>query len=633
MRSSVCVPPATCSGAGVDKPTLKLVVAGHVDHGKSTLVGRLLHDTGSFPEGYVEALRAASARRGMSFEWSFALDALQVERDQAVTVETTRRWLHMQGHDVLLIDAPGHREFIAKMITGAAVANAALLIVDVADGVQEQTRRHAHLLGLLGITRLIVAVNKMDLVGCDQARFETRRIEIDETLEVIGLTPMAVIPVIATDGGNLVRPSPHMSWYKGPTVVDILTVLAPAAQSSDHPLRLPLQDVYRVGQRRLYAGRIESGHLNVGDEILFSPSNKTAKVSGIEIWPQSLKEAVAGQSIGITIDRPLFVERGEVISHILEPPLLNRQFSAVVVWLGNQPLKAGQSYRMQLGTVEATVVVKAVERVVDTDDAVMRAAHELNHDEIGEIVVQTPRLLALDDSAHLSRTARFVLRDRCDVVAGGLTRLAALADLRPAPSSYFITPVTHRVTRELRTKRFGHGSGVLWFTGLSGAGKSTLAMAVEDNLFRKGYTSYVLDGDNIRGGLNADLGFQPRDRAENNRRVAEVAALFADAGFVCITAFISPFAVDRARARAVIGVGFHEIYIQADLATCERRDPRGLYRRARAGEIQEFTGISSAYEPPEIPDLVVDTANQSVEVSVEQIVRYIETNLRPTDQD
>lgn len=617
----------------MDAVPLKLVLVGHVDHGKSTLVGRLLHDTNSLLEGRVEALKAAAARRGVPFEWSFALDAMQAERDQAVTIETTRLWLRLPNRPVLLIDAPGHREFIAKMITGAAAADCALLIVDAAEGVQDQTRRHIHLLALLGIGQVIVAINKMDLVKFDAARFDARSAEIRSALATASLTAVAVIPVVAPDGDNLLTPSSRMAWYRGQTIVDFLSAMPITEAPHDLPLRFPIQDVYRTDQRRLYVGRVEAGRMRVGDQILFSPSNKVAHVKSIELWPATLKTVEAGRSIGITLDRPLFVERGEIVSHVDHAPLLNRRFRATMVWLGSRPLAQRQTFRMQIGTVDARVTIESIEKIFDTGRSNSRSGDTLERDEIGEVVLHSPRLLALDDANHVARTARFVLRDGNEVVGGGLTLLANTSDLRPAVSPTILSPVDHRVTSELRAQRTGHRGGVLWFTGLSGAGKSTLAMAVEEHLFRKGYSVYVLDGDNVRVGLNADLGFAPTDRVENIRRVGHLAALFADAGFICISAFISPYATDRAQARAAAGAAFHEIYIDADISTCERRDPKGLYKRARAGEIADFTGISSPYEPPEAPELVVDTARQPVEASIERIVNYVEKNfiLRGTD--
>jgi bifunctional enzyme CysN/CysC len=603
---------------------LKLVVAGHVDHGKSTLVGRLLHDTDSLPEGKIEELKAAAAQRGVPFEWSFTLDALQAERDQAVTIDAARCQLRLAGRDALLIDAPGHREFLAKMMTGASTADAALLVVDAAQGVQAETRRHAHLFHLLGIRTVVVALNKMDLVDFAESRFRERGAEIATALAALDLTSKAVVPVAAADGDNVAHRSSRMPWYQGPPLAEALAALPAALPPIEQPLRLPIQDVYRIDQRRLYAGRIESGRIAVGDEVLFSPSNKTARVTGIELWPAQLTEATAGRAVAITLDRPLFIERGEVASHLDARPVLAQHFRATLVWLGARPPRLGASYRLDLNTARAPVMIERIDRVLDTAQSVERQDKRLERDGIAEAMLKGPRLLALDDASRLPRSGRFVLREDGEVVAGGLVNLDGIADQRPAPAAAALTPVTHRVTREARTRRAGHRGGVLWFTGFSGAGKSTLAMAVEEHLFRKGYAVYVLDGDNVRGGLNADLGFRPADRVENIRRIGEVAALFADAGFICITAFISPYAADRARARAAAGAAFHEIHLNVDIATCERRDPKGLYRRARAGELAEFTGIAAPYEPPTAPELTVDTGALSIEASVELIVQHVE---------
>jgi bifunctional enzyme CysN/CysC len=609
-------------------PRLKLVMVGHVDHGKSTLIGRLLHETGALPRGKLEELQTASERRGVPLEWSFALDALQAERDQAVTIDTARFWLTLGGRDVVIIDAPGHREFLANMISGAAEADAAVLVVDAVEGLQEQTRRHAHLLRLLGFDQVAVAVNKLDLVGFAEARFHALAQEASALLEGFGMAAKHVLPVSARHGDNLAAPSARLPWYEGPTLADALVGFTAAAPAEAAPLRLPIQDVYRQDDRRILVGRIELGKIAAGDTLLFSPSNKIARVKSLESWPAPAPAvAAAGRSIGFTLDRPLFVERGEVASHVEAAPLLTNRFRATVFWLGAEPLRPGSECRLRFGTADAPVTVERIEGVIDTDSLTPSKARQVERDQVAEVTLRSPMLLALDDHARMPRTGRFVLRRHGATVGGGLVSLRGIADQRGAVSDAgdHLTPVAHKVARAMREQRFGHKGGVLWFTGLSGAGKSTLAMAVEQHLFRRGYAVYVLDGDNIRSGLSANLGFSPQDRVENIRRVGEVAALFADAGFLCITAFISPYRADRARARAAMPPGsFHEIYISADLATCERRDPKGLYRKARAGEIGEFTGITAPYEPPDAPSLVVDTAHEPLEACVERILAYVE---------
>jgi len=609
------------------QPPFKLVVVGHVDHGKSTLIGRLLHEAGALPRGKVEELQAISEKRGVPLEWSFALDSLQAERDQAVTIDTTRYWLRLRERDLVIIDAPGHREFLANMVSGAAEADGAILVIDAAEGVQEQTRRHAYLLRLLGFEQIAVVVNKVDLVDFAESRFRALESEARQLLAGLELKPRVVLPLSARQGENLASRGPRLSWYGGPTLIDAL-VEFPAADTADHgPLRLPIQDVYRQDDRRVLVGRIESGRVAVGDTVLFSPSNKLARVKSLEAWPgPGPSEAAAGRSVGLTLDRPLFVERGELASHATAAPLMTNRLRATLFWLDHKPLTVGDFYRFRYGTAEAQAVVEKIERVIDTNSLAPQTPTRLERDQVGQVVLRSPALLALDDHAKLACNGRFVLRVQDRTVAGGLVSLDGFADQRVSVTSEDgnLSPVGHKVTRHAREQRYGHKGGVLWFTGLSGAGKSTLAMAVEQTLFRKGYAVYVLDGDNIRSGLNANLGFSPADRVENIRRVGEVAALFADAGFLCITAFISPYRADRAKARAAAPLGgFHEIHIAADLATCEARDPKGLYRKARAGDIQEFTGISAPYEPPEAPALRVDTAGNSFDYCLDQILNYV----------
>ncbi|MFQ5773790.1 MAG: adenylyl-sulfate kinase [Kiloniellaceae bacterium] len=610
------------------RPALKIVIVGHVDHGKSTLIGRLLHDTGSLPPGKVEELKAVSARRGMALEWSFVLDAFQAERDQAVTIDTTQIWFKSALRDYVIIDAPGHREFLKNMVSGAASADAALLVVDAAEGVRETTRRHGYLLHLLGIRQVAVAINKMDLVDFDEGRFAEVAQEAARYLEGVGITPTAIVPVSAREGDNVAQGSLRTPWYEGPIVVQALDRLRSLTVAADQPLRFPVQDVYKFDHRRIVAGRVESGVLRVGDTLLFSPSNKTAKVRSIEAWnvADPPVEAHAGESIGITLDEQIFVERGEIASHVEHPPQLTTVFRATLFWLGREPLEPGKTYTLKLATQEGPVTVQSVEKIIDTDTLAARSASRVERNGVAEVLLRSRKVLALDESRTIPRCGRCVLADGYEIAGGGIISMEGYPDQRRALSvkATNLTAVEHRVAADSRAHRNGHCGGVLWFTGLSGAGKSTLAMEVEQLLFNKGYHVYVLDGDNVRRGLNVNLGFSPEDRAENIRRVGEVAGLFADAGFICITSFISPYQADRDRAREAAGEAFHEIYIQADLETCERRDPKGLYKRARAGEISEFTGVSAPYEPPLAPRLTVDTANHSVEECVQQILEYVE---------
>jgi bifunctional enzyme CysN/CysC len=614
---------------------LRIVIVGHVDHGKSTLVGRMFHDTGSLPDGKYESIKAMCERRGVPFEWAFLMDALQAERDQGITIDTSQIWFKTDARDYTIIDAPGHKEFLKNMISGAAQSDAALLIIDAAEGVREQSRRHGYLLHLLGIRQVAVAVNKMDLIDYEKDQFDLIEQEYRDYLTSIGVTPTFVIPVSARQGDFIVNESDKMPWYKGPTIVKALDSFMPNASPIDRPLRLPVQDIYKFDHRRIIAGRIEEGRFSVGDEIFFSPSNKKAKVKSIEYWStvpghQAPTEAVAGECVGITLDEQIFVERGELISHVESSPIETDVFRARIFWLGHEPMTKGKSYRIKLGTLEAPVTVQSIESIIDTSDLSNTSSNAVERNQVAEVVLRARRMLALDEFNEAPKTGRFVLIDKYDIAGGGIISMEGYADQRELITSRStnITRVEHGVTAEQRTFRNGHKGGVLWFTGLSGAGKSTVAVALEQKLFEKGYNVYVLDGDNVRHGLNANLSFSPEDRAENIRRVGEVAALFARAGVIVITSFISPYRSDRDRAREASGKDFHEIYVDADVATCEARDPKGLYKKARAGEIKDFTGISAPYEAPETPEMVIDTSSMPVDESVAMLVNYVETKFK-----
>ena len=618
---------------GALREHLKVAIVGHVDHGKSTLVGRLMHDTGSLPEGKLEAIRASCKLRGVDFEWAFLMDALQAERDQGVTIDTSQIWFRTDKRNYVIIDAPGHKEFLKNMVTGAAASDAAVLVIDAEEGVREQSRRHGYLLHLLGVRQIAVAVNKMDRVGYDRARFTAIEAEYNAYLSAIGVTPTHIIPVSARDGDNVVEASATMSWYDGPSVVEALDHFRVVTVPLDLPLRMPVQDVYRFDTRRIIAGRIEAGILRVGDRLLFSPSNASGKVRSIEAWNADapLVEAHAGASIGFTLDDQIYVQRGEVVSHEHEPPVETDVFRARLFWLGKRPLTKDARLKLRLNTSEAEVRVQSIEHVIDTGDLSVSASERVERNAVAEVILRSDRMLALDEFVNSAPTGRIVLVDRYDISGGGIISMQGYADQRTLVTvrSSNIQRVDHAVSTEARERRNGHLGGVLWFTGLSAAGKSTLALAVERRLFNLGYQVYVLDGDNVRHGLSADLGFSPEERAENIRRVGEVAALMNRAGMVVITAFISPYRSDRARARKAIGGSFHEVYVKADLRICEERDPKGLYARARRGEIQEFTGVSAPYEAPESPDLVVDTTDLDVDEGANFIVEYVRSYCQP----
>jgi len=607
---------------GTTRPQVRIVIVGHVDHGKSTLVGRLLHETGSLPEGKLEMLKAVSARRGMPFEWSFLLDALQTERDQGITIDTTQIRFRTNARDVVLIDAPGHAEFLRNMITGASQADGAVLIIDALEGVRDQTRRHGYLLHLLGIKQVVVVVNKMDRVDFAASRFTEISDEISAHLTGLGVNPAAIIPISARDGDGVKIHTPRIGWYRGPTVVEALDALEPARPLEALPLRLPVQAIYKFDDRRIVAGRIESGSLSAGDEIVIMPAGKIAKIKTVESWPVTPLTARqgAGRSVGITLDRELFVERGDVIAHVGQSPSDTRRLRARIFWLHDKPLAVGSAILVRLGTREARAVVVAIDKAVDPGElsSVENAAIGRNH--VGEIDISLAQPIAADAYANNPRLGRLVIELNGRIAGGGLV-LSVDAARRAAPVD--IVPVESALRPDERSARYRHNGAVVWLTGLPGAGKSTLARALERRLFSRGGSPILLDGDTLRAGLNGDLGFSPEDRSENIRRIAEVATHLARNGHIAIVAAVSPSRDDRAAARRIADTAFREIYVATPAEVCEERDPKGHYAKARAGALTGFTGIGNDYQPPETSELVIDTSTRPLTDATDEIERML----------
>jgi bifunctional enzyme CysN/CysC len=612
----------------------QLVIVGHADHGKSTFVGRLLYETGALPESKVQNIRAVSERRGQRMEWAFLLDAFQAERDQGITIDVSRIFFNTPKRQYVIIDAPGHKEFLKNMVTGAADAEGAFLMIDAKEGLQEQSRRHAYLLSLMGTHQVSILVTKMDLIDYDQQKFADIERDMRAYLKELGFTPRAVVPISAQgdEADNIVNRSTNMLWYTGPTVIELLDQLDPRPLNEQLPLRMPVQDVYRLDERRIIAGQVETGKVAVGDTLIFSPGGKTGKVKSIEGWGlvQNNQEATAGGAVGFMLDQQIFVERGDVASHMQDAPILTNVFRGNIFWFSDKPLKVGDTLKMKLATSENMVTVQSVDEVIDTEDLGGTGRAEVLRSEVAKVTLRSRSMIALDEATRSPLTGRFVMVDDFRIVGGGIISMDGYPDQRDQVTirGANLTASVTQVDQDVRWRRNGHKGAVFWMTGLSGAGKSTVAREAERVLFLKGFNVYVLDGDNVRGGLNANLGFSPEDRAENIRRVGEVAALFADAGTVCLASFISPYTADRDRARTAAGDMFHEVYVRADLETCEERDPKGLYKKARSGEIPDFTGISAPYDAPDAPDLDINTAELSVEEAVEKLVNYIEEQIQ-----
>ena len=635
---------------------LRVVFVGHVDHGKSTLIGRILHDTGSLPEGKIEEIKKACAAEGMEFEFAFLLDALLEEQKQNVTIDTTEIPFRTARRRYAIIDAPGHKEFLKNMITGASRADAAILVIGADEGVREQSRRHGYLLSMLGIRNLIVVVNKMDLVGYSEKRFREIEQDYRKFLQQLGLNAHTFIPASAREGENVARSSMKMKWYCAANVLEALDLLEPQKSDVDLPLRFCVQDVYRFDGRRIIAGRIETGTLRVGDELIFSPANKSSVVATIERWPQVILSGVegsrrasstvtqrdsstspgmtvvAGDSIGITLAEQIFVERGYVASHQNETPVETNRFHADLFWIVREPLRIGHFYDLRLATQEVKCQIVSIEQVMDSStlEKTSDAREQLQRNEIGRLAIQTRGPLVIDNYDRVPNLGRFVIVDDGKICGGGTIFGGVYTD-RTVAKSKNIFWTEEKITARERALRTGHRGAVIWLTGLSGAGKSTIAQSLERDLFHRGMHTYVLDGDNIRHGLTSNLGFSPDDRMENIRRVSEVAKLMADAGTVVITAFISPYRMDRRRAREIALEGnaeFIEVFVDAPLEVCEARDPKNLYKKARAGEIREFTGIDAPYEAPEDPEIVVHTDQQTVDESVATILEQLLPRLR-----
>lgn len=609
-------------------PKLRIVIVGHVDHGKSTLIGRLFHDTNSLPEGKMEQIRKASEAEGMEFEFAFLLDALLEEQAQNITIDTTQLPFRTAQREYVIIDAPGHKEFLKNMITGAASADAAVLLIDANEGIQEQSKRHAYLLSLLGIRQIVVAVNKMDLVGFRQERFAKVQADYTTFLEQLGIKPQHFVPISAKLGYHITEASAEMPWYQGPAILKALESFEIAAPPEGLPLRFVLQDIYRFDERRILAGRIEAGSLKVGDEIMFWPERKHSRIKSIEDWnaPETT-EASVGESVAITLEEQIFVERGQIGSSPDHGPAEGREIHASLFWLQDDPLPLNRPFTLKLGTQSVEARLVEISRVLDSSSLEPLAGSPaiLHKNEVADVRIRTRKPVAFDRHDRINETGRFVIVTGKRIGGGGIIREAEYEGTATEVTSDNLTWTISPVTREARAEHFGHKGAVLWLTGLSGSGKSTMATAVEGLLHRRGIASYILDGDNIRHGLGANLGFSPEDRSENIRRAAETASLMAEAGLVVICSLISPFQADRQRAREICvrnAIPFAEVYVNAPLEVCESRDPRGLYKKARSGEITNFTGIGSPYEAPEKPDLELRTAEHSMENCVRELTNF-----------
>lgn len=600
---------------------LRILACGAVDDGKSTLIGRMLYEAGAVPDDQRAALAVDSRRYGTThgeIDFSLLTDGLEAERERNITIDVAYRYMSTPGRDFIIADAPGHEQYTANMATGASQSELGIILVDAVLGLREQTFRHAAICSLLGIRRVVLAVNKMDRVGFAEARLQQIVEGFSPIARHLNLN-LAAIPLSARHGDNVVAASAAMPWYRGMTLLQFLESVE-IQEGDKSGLRLPIQTVSRLaGGERQYAGSIAAGALALGDRVKVASSGTEAIVQSLIGAEGPVEQAGRRAAVAFTLAPEIDLGRGDLLHSGRDAPVCSNHFSANVIWFGERALLAGRDYELRLGTSTSPVTVTAIRGKLDLLSGARVAATEILRDEIGICHLATPGAIAIDSYDHCPATGGFLMIDRItgDTVAAGMVRNAL-----DRGSNLVAQQLT--VDRPAREQLLGQKGAVLWFTGLSGAGKSTIADALERRLHAQRKLTILLDGDNVRLGLNRDLGFTEGDRVENLRRVAEVSRLMVDAGLIVLCSFISPFAADREMVRGRLAdIPFFEVFVDATLEICERRDPKGLYAKARRGEIRNFTGIDSAYERPIDPDLHLDTGACEVDELVDRVIRLL----------
>jgi len=606
-----------------EKSMLRFITCGSVDDGKSTLIGRLLWDSKMIFEDQLAALEADSKRvgtQGDAIDYALLLDGLQAEREQGITIDVAYRFFSTDKRKFIVADTPGHEQYTRNMVTGASTAEVAILLVDARKGVLTQTRRHSYLVSLVGIHNIVVAVNKMDLVDFSETRFHAICKEYKEFVEGLGYGQITYIPISALEGDNVIKDSNRTPWYQGPSLMNYLETVEAASNASNKPFRMWVQWVNRPNlDFRGFCGTVASGIVRPGDEVIVPSSGRKSKVARIVTMDGDLDEACAGQAVTLTLGDEIDISRGDMLSTPLDRPSHADQFEAKVVWMHEEALLPGRSYLLKAGSATSLAQISVLKHKINVNTLQREPAKTLSLNEIGVCNISISRALSFDAYAVNRNTGNFILIDRFTNATLG----AGMIDfpLRRAANIHW---QLIDIDKSIRAKLKGQKPMVLWFTGLSGTGKSTIANLVEKKLVSIGKHTYLLDGDNVRHGLNRDLGFTDADRVENIRRIAETAKLFVDAGLIVLTSFISPFKSERRLARELLEEGeFVEIFINTPLEICEQRDPKGLYKKARAGELPNFTGIDSDYETPENPEIVVETERKTAEEAAEEIVNKI----------
>ena len=606
-----------------DLDLLKFITCGSVDDGKSTLIGRLLFEAKCIFDDQVSSLKNESASygtQGSDIDYALLVDGLAAEREQGITIDVAYRFFNTDKRKFIVADTPGHEQYTRNMVTGASTTDLAVILIDARKGILEQSKRHAFICSLLGIKHVLLAVNKMDLVGYQQDTFNTIEHAFAEFAKQLNFDKVTAIPVSALKGDNIIARSSHMPWFKGPTLMAFLETVPTAKGLENHAFRMPVQWVNRPHlDFRGFSGTVAAGMIEVGEDIRILPSGSIAKVQDIILFDQHLPNANAGQAVTITLDKEVDASRGDMLVAAQAPCEVSDQFEVELVWMDQEQGFTGRSYGLQIGTNWVNAQITNIKHTINVNTLEHNAARALGLNDIAVVTLSLDKAVAFENFTDCQPLGSLILVDRFSnaTVAAGMIKHA----LRRSNN---VHKQALTVSKSERNQTNGHRGKVLWLTGLSGSGKSTIANILEQKLHQQGIRTYLLDGDNVRHGLNKDLGFTEADRVENIRRITEVAHLMVDAGLVVITAFISPFRAERNSARARFEDGeFVEIFVNTPLEVAEQRDPKGLYKKARRGEIPNFTGINSPYEAPENADFEVETSVLSAEHSAEQLLQQV----------
>jgi bifunctional enzyme CysN/CysC len=605
-----------------EQDLLRFITCGSVDDGKSTLIGRLLWEAQQLTDDQLASLKSESRKHGTQggeIDFALLVDGLAAEREQGITIDVAYRFFSTSKRKFIVADTPGHEQYTRNMVTGASTADMAIILVDARQGVLSQTRRHAYLVSLMGIRHVLLAVNKMDLVDYAADQFNAICQDFEAFTRDFGFTGITPIPLSALKGDNITERSANTPWYSGPTLMGCLETIEISHTDSER-LVFPVQWVNRPNDRfRGFSGTVSEGKVSVGDEVRVTQSGQTARVQEIVSMDCSLQQALCGDAVTLCLDREIDASRGDILALAQRPLETTDQFEATLVWLHEEPGLTGRSYDIKLATQSASAAITNIKHQVNINTLAHEASTRLQLNDISVCTLASSKPLVFDRYQHSKTLGSFILIDRMSnatVAAGMITHSMRRADN------------VHRqaltITRPDREKLNGHKGKVIWFTGLSGSGKSTLANALEVALHARGYRTYILDGDNVRQGLNKDLGFTDADRVENIRRIAEVAKLMMDAGLIVMTAFISPFRREREMARELIGAqNFVEVYVSTSLEVCEERDVKGLYKKARSGQLPNLSGVGSPYEPPLTAEITINSGESDLPVAIEQLMAQV----------